>query len=179
MLHYLNNEDSCYEGDEASVQENYGRELLELHTVSVDGGYTEEDVKNSALVLTGWTVDGDKVFRFDAGCHYVGTVSVLDFSHPNDSADGGLAVGEAYLGHLARHPATATYLATKLARRFVADEPPASLVDVLAATSISTTTPRSCPCCVRCSPATSSPDRSARRRGDRWRTSWRRPAHSD
>lgn len=133
MLSYLNNEDSCYEGDEATVQENYGRELLELHTVSVDGGYTEEDVKNSAFILTGWTVDGDKVFRYDAGCHFVGAVQVLDFSHPNDSADGGLAVGEAYLDHLAHHPATATYLATKLARRFVADEPPASLVDTLAA----------------------------------------------
>lgn len=134
MLDYLDNERSCFRGDPVTVQENYGRELLELHTVGVDAGYTEDDVKNSAFILTGWTTDGDRVFRYDPGCHLVGAVQVLDFSHPNDSAEGGLAVGEAYLDHLAHHPATATFLATKLARRFVTDEPPAALVESLAAT---------------------------------------------
>lgn len=134
MLDYLDNERSCFRGDPTTVQENYGRELLELHTVGVDGGYTEDDVKNSAFILTGWTTDGDRVFRYDAGCHLVGAVQVLDFSDPNDSAEGGLAVGEAYLDHLAHHPATATYLATKLARRFVSDDPPAALVETLAST---------------------------------------------
>lgn len=132
MLAYLNNEDSCFKDDPKTVQENYGRELLELHTVGVDGGYTEEDVKNSAYILTGWTVDKSKQFRYDAGCHFVGPVQVLDFSDPNGSADGGLAVGEAYLDYLAHHPATATYLCTRLARRFVSDEPSEALVASLA-----------------------------------------------
>ena len=134
MLHYLNNEQSCFTGDPTSVQENYGRELLELHTVGVDGGYNEEDVKNSAYALTGWTVDGDKVFTFKADCHYVGEVKVMDFTAPNASAEGGQEVGEAYLDYLAHHPSTATYLATKLARRFVADTPSEALVSTLAET---------------------------------------------
>jgi uncharacterized protein (DUF1800 family) len=98
----------------------------------VDGGYTEEDVKNSAYILTGWTTDDDRTFTYDADCHYVGPVQVMDFSHPNDSADDGLAVGEAYLDYLAHHPATATYVCTRLARRFVSDEPSEALVASLA-----------------------------------------------
>jgi uncharacterized protein (DUF1800 family) len=134
MLRYLNNEQSCFTGDPNTVQENYGRELLELHTVGVDGGYNEDDVKNSAYIMTGWTVDDGKTFTFRADCHYVGDVTVMDFSDPNASAEGGQEVGEAYLDYLAHHPSTASYLATKLARRFVADAPPQALVTTLAET---------------------------------------------
>ena len=133
MLRYLNNEQSCSTGDPNTVQENYGRELLELHTLGV-GNYTETDVKNSAYILTGWRVDDARQFRFDAGCHYTGEVRVLDFTHANDSQEDGLEVGEAYLDHLAHHELTATFVCTKLARRFVADEPSQDLVATLAQT---------------------------------------------
>jgi uncharacterized protein (DUF1800 family) len=136
MLRYLNNAEST----KTSVNENLGRELLELHTVGVASGYTEDDVRNSAYVLTGrtaWTMDDDEAragtFRYDAGRHWTGAVRVLDFTHANDRAEDGLAVGDAYLGYLATHPATAHTIARKLAVRFVADNPPDSLVDRLAA----------------------------------------------
>jgi uncharacterized protein DUF1800 len=128
MMRYLNNDRS----DRRSVNENYGRELLELHTVGIDGGYTEADVRNSAYILTGRTVDADAEFRYDPRKHWVGRVKVLQFSHANGSAAGGLSVGEAYLAYLARHPSTATNIARKLAVRFVCDTPPAALVQRLA-----------------------------------------------
>jgi uncharacterized protein (DUF1800 family) len=121
-----------------SVNENYGRELLELHTVGVASGYTEDDVRNSAYVLTGRTVVGQQgpgeegTFRYDPAKHWVGPVRVLDFAHENTSPDGGLEVGEAYLRHLAAHPATARTIAHKLGVRFVSDTPSAALVDRLA-----------------------------------------------
>jgi uncharacterized protein (DUF1800 family) len=129
MLSYLDNNKST----KTAVNENLGRELLELHTVGVGGGYTEDDVRNSAYILTGRTIDGDTgAFRYDPKRHWTGAVTVLDFSHPNPSAAGGLDVGDAYLRHLAAHPATARSIARKLAVRFVADNPPAELVDRLA-----------------------------------------------
>lgn len=127
MLRYLDNVVS----DKRSVNENYGRELLELHTVGIEGGYTETDVRNCAYVMTGRTVkDGD--FRYEAGRHRTGAVTVMGFSHPNKKAAEGLAVGDALLHYLATHPSTAKYLARKLAVRFVCDNPPAALVDRLA-----------------------------------------------
>ena len=130
MLYFLNNEASSAD----NLNENYGRELLELHTVGVDGGYTEADVVNAARVFTGWTVDRTSMtFKYVAGDHFVGPVSVLGWSHANPSAAGGLEVGRSLLSYLARHPATAQHLATKLCRRLVADEPPAALVASTAA----------------------------------------------
>ena len=121
-----------------SVNENYGRELLELHTVGVASGYTEDDVRNSAYVLTGRTVVGQQgpgeegTFRYDPAKHWVGPVRVLDFAHENATAGGGLEVGDAYLRHLAAHPATARTIAHKLGVRFVSDTPSPALVDRLA-----------------------------------------------
>jgi uncharacterized protein (DUF1800 family) len=128
MLRYLNNNVS----DRRSVNENYGRELLELHTVGTGAGYTESDVRNSAYVLTGRTVDAAGGFAYDPKMHWTGPVSVLGFSSPNSSAADGLALGDAYLTYLAKHPSTAATIARKLAVRFVSDNPPAALVDRLA-----------------------------------------------
>lgn len=137
MLRYLDNASSR----SASPNENYGRELLELHTVGVGAGFTEADVKASALVLTGWTLDaGTQSFAYRAGWHRTGSLSVLGWSAANDDPAGGFAVGEDYLRWLARHPATATQVAIRLARRFVADDPPAGLVARLAATYLAADT---------------------------------------
>jgi len=115
------------------LNENYGRELLELHTLGVDGGYTQQDVTEVARAFTGWTIDrprqGGGTFRFDPRIHDEGAKVVL--GHRIDS--GGMQDGEKVLDILARHPATARFIATKLVRRFVSDTPPASLVDRMAA----------------------------------------------
>lgn len=129
MLIHLGNKDS--RGDDPN--ENYGRELLELHTVGVGGGYTEDDVRDSALALTGWGVGEDGTFAFDPTGHHVGRIEVLTWSAANDLAEGGLEVGTDYLRHLAHHEQTARHLSYKLAVRFVSDEPPPELVDRLAA----------------------------------------------
>ena len=114
--------------------ENQGRELLELHTVGVGAGYTEAMVKASAVLLSGYTVDWGTTFaaRYDSAKHTTGAVQVLDFTHPNTSADGQAAT-MAYLSYLARHPATARTLARKLATYFVSDSPSEGLLDALAA----------------------------------------------
>ncbi|GIF49057.1 uncharacterized protein (DUF1800 family) [Asanoa ferruginea] len=130
MLRYLDNADS----DRRSVNENYGRELLELHTVGIDGGYNEKDVRNSAYILTGRTVTNEGEFRYDSGRHWVDPVKVLGFKDKNASRSKGLAVGEKYLSYLATHPATAKNIARKLAVRFVCDSPPNGLVQRLADT---------------------------------------------
>ena len=134
MLRYLNAAQSTKE----AVNENLGRELLELHTVGIGSGYTEQDVRNSAYILTGRTVVGEQgpgvegTFTYDARKHWTGAVTVLDFSHENASPEGGLEVGDAYLRHLAAHPGTARTIARKLAVRLVSDMPPQPLVDRLA-----------------------------------------------
>lgn len=129
MLLYLNNASS----DKTNPNENYGRELLELHTVGVDGGYTEADVKQSTLALTGWSVNWDSwLFEYKARKHHVGPLQVMGWSHANSTAEGGVAVGESYLRYLATHPATARHIARKLCVRFVSDQPPSSLVERLA-----------------------------------------------
>ena len=113
--------------------ENQGRELLELHTVGTGAGYTEDMVKASAVLLSGYSVDWGGTYEpfYDQANHTTGPVTVLDFSHPNGSADGRPAA-EAYLRHLANHPATARTVATRLAVRFVSDQPSQALVDHLA-----------------------------------------------
>jgi uncharacterized protein (DUF1800 family) len=127
MLTYLDNRFST----KAAPNENYGRELLELHTVG--RAYSEADVKNAARLLTGLTVQWDTgKYSYNGAAHAIGPVSVLGFNHPNSTAAGGEAASLALIDHLALHPATAIRIATKLCVRFVADEPPASLVTKLA-----------------------------------------------
>jgi uncharacterized protein (DUF1800 family) len=110
------------------LNENYARELMELHTLGVDGGYTQQDVVALARILTGWTIDrpqagGEFVFR--PGAHDAGDKTFLGHKFP---AGKGMEEGERALDILAAHPSTARYVAFKLAQRFVADEPPAALV---------------------------------------------------
>jgi uncharacterized protein (DUF1800 family) len=112
--------------------ENLGRELLELHTVG-RGNHTEDDVKNSARILTGYRVEMWSTWRssYDPASHWTGAVRVLDFTRANADADG-RAVTEAYLTYLAGHPRTAERIARKLAVRFVSDHPSPALVAHLA-----------------------------------------------
>ncbi|GAB3242562.1 hypothetical protein GCM10027456_10470 [Kineosporia babensis] len=127
MQSYLDNASSTKE----HPNENQGRELLELHTVGVGTGYTEDDVKNSARILTGFGTDGSGEAVYRADRHFIGPVSVLGFSDPNSSAEGGQELAVRYLEYLARHENTARQLATKLSLRFVSDNPPASLISRL------------------------------------------------
>lgn len=115
-----------------SPNENLGRELLELHTVG-RAHHDEDDVKNSAKILTGYRVDMWRTWNvwYDTASHWTGPVEVLGFTHPNAAADG-RPVAEAYLTYLAHHPATAARLARKLAVRFVSDDPSDGLVQHLA-----------------------------------------------
>jgi uncharacterized protein (DUF1800 family) len=111
------------------INENYARELMELHTLGVDGGYTQKDVQEVARAFTGWTIANPRLgggFHFDPRRHDDGEKIVLG---QRIKAGGGQADGDAILDLLARHPSTARFIATKLARRFVADDPPAALVD--------------------------------------------------
>jgi uncharacterized protein (DUF1800 family) len=136
MLRYLDNDRS----HRRSVNENYGRELLELHTVGVASGYTEKDVRDSAYLMTGRTVDQRDEFGYQPDRHWIDPVRVLDFRHANATRPGGLAAGDEYLRYLATHPATATNIARKLAVRFVTDQPPTGLVDRLAASYLDNNT---------------------------------------
>ncbi len=112
--------------------ENLGRELLELHTVGRESGYTEAMVKDSARILTGWQVDDDTMAAYyNPMVHATGKVRVLGFKHANKKRDG-RAVTRAYLSYLAHHPSTARRIATRLCVRFVSDQPPADLVDTVA-----------------------------------------------
>jgi uncharacterized protein (DUF1800 family) len=130
MLRYLNNADSTKD----NPNENYGRELLELHTVGVDAGYTETDMRHSTLLLTGLSVDWrNGHYVYNASDHYVGALRVMSYTSPNATAAGGEAAALAYVRWLAHHPATARRLAEKLCVRFVADAPPRALVTRLAA----------------------------------------------
>lgn len=123
------------------LNENFAREILELHTLGVDGGYTQHDVTTFAKVITGWSIggagengrfaEGDPgKFEFRDTIHEPGTHTVLGKRY----AQKGIAQGEAVLRDLAMHPSTARFLATKLAAHFVADEAPRDLVDELTAT---------------------------------------------
>ena len=137
MLNFLNNDESRKE----NVNENLGRELLELHTVGIAGGYTESDVRNSANILSGRSWDWRKgTYKYNPSWHVVGKVKVLDFEHDNTTGAGGEAVGDAYLRYLARHPKTARNIARKIAVRFVSDTPSDDLIDRLAAVYLSSGT---------------------------------------
>jgi uncharacterized protein (DUF1800 family) len=111
------------------LNENYAREIMELHTLGVDGGYTQQDVREVARCLTGWTLvrpRGDAEFRFEPRLHDNGAKTVLG---NRLSAGGGMDDGLKVIDILSHHPATAKFIATKLARRFVADEPSVALVN--------------------------------------------------
>jgi uncharacterized protein (DUF1800 family) len=130
MLLYLNNAESTKD----NPNENYGRELLELHSVSVDGGYNEEDMRQSTLIMTGFSVDWETgLFEYNSWAHHRGPVQVMGFSDDNAEANG-YNVGIRYVKYLANHPSTAQHLAHKLCVRFVSDDPPQALVDSLAQT---------------------------------------------
>lgn len=126
MLAYLN----LAESSKRQVNENYGRELLELHTVG--RVYTEQDVKGAALLLTGRTVDQYSHYVYDPWRHPVGPVTVLGFRSDNATPEAGEAEGDALIRYLASHPATAKRLATKLCLRYVSDAPSATLVNAVA-----------------------------------------------
>ena len=133
MMTYLNNAESTKD----NPNENYGRELLELHTVGVDAGYTEDEMRTSALILTGlgvhWYDDKDDgTFFYNKDNHYTGAVHVLGWSSNNGSAKNGKAVALDYVDYLAHHPATAHRISYKLCQRFVSDAPPAGLVSDMA-----------------------------------------------
>jgi uncharacterized protein (DUF1800 family) len=116
------------------INENYARELMELHTMGVDGGYTQKDVTEVARALTGWTIDQPKQngsFVFRPQMHDHGEKTVLGQRIP---ANGGMQDGIRVIDILAHHPSTARFISTKLVRRFVSDNPPDSLVDKVAAT---------------------------------------------
>jgi uncharacterized protein (DUF1800 family) len=111
------------------LNENYAREIMELHTLGVDGGYTQKDVQEVARCFTGWTIrqprqGGD--FYFAQFMHDDGEKVVLGKKIP---AGGGMNDGEAVIKLLAHHPATAKFISTKLARKFVSDNPPPALID--------------------------------------------------
>jgi uncharacterized protein (DUF1800 family) len=142
MLVFLDNRQSIGPNSPANkngkrgLNENLAREILELHTLGVDGGYTQADVTSFARIITGWTVfrkekrpgpQGE--FFFNANTHEPGDHTVMGVTY----AEGGVEQGRAVLHDLARHPATARHLAFKLARHFVSDQPPPQLVEAMAA----------------------------------------------
>ncbi len=141
MLFYLDNAQSLGPSSKAGqnrkrgLNENLAREILELHTLGVDGGYTQADVTALARIITGWTFAGRQgrigepgTFVFVPNAHEPGDHAVLGKIYKA----GGIEQGEAVLADLARHPATAHHLARKLARHFVADDPPKPLTQRLA-----------------------------------------------
>jgi uncharacterized protein (DUF1800 family) len=118
---------------ERGLNENYGRELMELHTLGVDGGYTQEDVINVAKAFTGWSIRQprrDPAFFFDDRIHDNSVKTVLG----HQIHDGGMKDGEEVLDILARDPHTAHHISFELAQRFVSDNPPPALVDRMAQT---------------------------------------------
>jgi uncharacterized protein (DUF1800 family) len=149
MLFYLDNWESVGpntpaafaggpKGPRRGLNENYGRELLELHTLGVDGGYTQKDVTEVARCFTGWSIDRPNLgggFRFAERQHDLGEKVVLGVKI---SAGGGEKDGEKVLDIVARHPSTAHFISKKLAQRFVADDPPPALVERMAQTFLKT-----------------------------------------
>jgi uncharacterized protein (DUF1800 family) len=117
----------------SGLNENYAREIMELHTLGVDGGYTQKDVTELAKVLTGWSIEQPQLggsFRFNERAHEPGPKYVLG----RKIGEHGEKEGEEMLDVLAHHPSTAKFISRKLAMRFVSDNPPQSLVDRMAET---------------------------------------------
>ena len=137
MLLFLDNQQSLGPSSRAGINrkrglnENLAREILELHTLGVGGGYTQEDVTSLARIITGWTFAGRQgqlgtpgSFVFNTNAHQPGPQVLLGKTYE----PAGVAQGEAALADIARHPSTANFIATKLVRHFVADDPPPALV---------------------------------------------------
>jgi uncharacterized protein (DUF1800 family) len=137
MLFFLDNQQSLGPDSRAGqnrkrgLNENLAREIMELHTLGVGGGYTQEDVTSLARIITGWTFAGRQGqlgapgnFVFNANAHQPGPQALLGKTYEA----GGLGQGEAALADIARHPSTAKFIATKFVRHFVADDPPPALV---------------------------------------------------
>jgi uncharacterized protein (DUF1800 family) len=125
-------------GVDGGINENYARELLELHTLGVDGGYTQKDVQEVARCFTGWTIqkpNEDGLFLYRPGLHDNGEKIVLG---KRILPGGGIADGEKVLEILASHPATARHVATKLTRRFISDDPPEAVIKRAAAVFLKT-----------------------------------------
>jgi uncharacterized protein (DUF1800 family) len=149
MLFYLDNwrssvprpypaKDGKPAGVDGGLNENYARELMELHTLGVDGGYTQKDVQEVARCFSGWTIQKPNeqgLFLYRPGLHDDGDKVVL--GHKILSG-GGIADGERVLDILATQPATARFIATKLARRFISDDPPPAVIDRAAAVFLKT-----------------------------------------
>jgi uncharacterized protein (DUF1800 family) len=143
MLFFLDNQQSLGPDSRAGqnrkrgLNENLAREIMELHTLGVGGGYTQDDVTSLARIITGWTFVGRQgvlgqpgSFVFNANAHQPGPQHLLGKTYPA----GGIDQGEAALADIARHPSTAKFIATKFVRHFVADDPPPALVARLADT---------------------------------------------
>lgn len=137
MLFFLDNQQSLGPDSRAGqnrkrgLNENLAREIMELHTLGVGGGYTQADVTSLARIITGWTFAGRQgqlgapgSFAFNANAHQPGPQQLLGKTYEAAS----LAQGEAALADIARHPSTANFIATKFVRHFVADDPPQALV---------------------------------------------------
>src|SRR5947209_15774703 len=142
MLFFLDNQQSLGPDSRAGknrnrgLNENLAREIMELHTLGVGGGYTQADVTSLARIITGWTFAGRRgqlgapgSFVFNANAHQPGAQRLLGKTYE----DNGVAQGEAALADIARHPSTAKFIATKFVRHFVADDPPPALVAQLEA----------------------------------------------
>jgi uncharacterized protein (DUF1800 family) len=141
MLFFLDNQQSLGPDSRAGqnrnrgLNENLAREIMELHTLGVGGGYSQDDVTSLARIITGWTYAGRQgqlgtpgTFVFNANAHQPGAQAVMGkIYQPN-----GVAQGEVVLSDIARHPSTAKFIATKFVRHFVADDPPPMLVARLA-----------------------------------------------
>ena len=137
MLFFLDNQQSLGPDSRAGqnrkrgLNENLAREIMELHTLGVGGGYSQDDVTSLARIITGWTFAGRQgqlgtpgSFAFNANAHQPGAQRLLGKIYENN----GVGQGEAALADIARHPSTAKFIATKFARHFVADDPPPALV---------------------------------------------------
>jgi uncharacterized protein (DUF1800 family) len=127
-------------GRPTGLNEHLAREILELHTLGVNGGYSQADVQALAAIITGWTYqrprlrdlvsdtpavrNGAQLFEFDANAHEPGPQTLLNRTYPQD----GMAQGEAALRDIAQHPSTARFIATKLCRHYIADQPPQAAV---------------------------------------------------
>src|SRR5204862_5783506 len=125
-------------GVDGGLNENCARELMELHTLGVDGGYTQKEVQEVARCFTGWTIqkpNEEALFLYRPGLHDNGEKIVLGHKI---LAGGGIADGERVLDILATQPSTAKFIATKLARRFISDDPPQSVIDRAAAVFLKT-----------------------------------------
>src|SRR5476651_525128 len=147
MLVFLDNQQSIGPDSRAGgrgkrgLNENLAREIMELHTLGVDGGYTQRDVTSFASIITGWTLarpnnnfGAPGTFAFNENAHEPGSHAVLGVSYQ----DNGINQGRAVLRDLAQRPATAHHIAFKLARHFVADQPPPELVSAMTATFLRT-----------------------------------------